>query len=134
MTEPSGRCSDERWNQREPPTYLNGAILIHVQGAIRWTLYGATACVIAHFTWPFFRSVQLFLSGIMLIVCRRQTLALKGFITSSGGRSISPAHICSKMLISLQLRSLDWSSVLVGLDFGLVSSLTLALLSHPSCF
>jgi hypothetical protein len=38
------------------------------QGAARWTVYGAVAVAIGHFTWPLFR---------------RQTLALKGFLTSS---------------------------------------------------
>ncbi|AAW43551.2 hypothetical protein CNBE1050 [Cryptococcus deneoformans B-3501A] len=39
-----------------------------LQGALRWTVYGAVACLIGHYTWPTFR---------------RQTLGLKAFITSS---------------------------------------------------
>ncbi|KAK1923791.1 hypothetical protein DB88DRAFT_313337 [Papiliotrema laurentii] len=40
----------------------------HLQGAITWTIFGAAACTIAHFTWPAFR---------------KQTLGLKAFLTSS---------------------------------------------------
>ncbi|CAD6582558.1 MAG: hypothetical protein TREMPRED_003320 [Tremellales sp. Tagirdzhanova-0007] len=39
-----------------------------IEGALRWTVYGAIACAAGHFYWPLFR---------------RQTWALKGFITSS---------------------------------------------------
>ncbi|ORX38728.1 hypothetical protein BD324DRAFT_650072 [Kockovaella imperatae] len=39
-----------------------------IEGAIRWTVIAGAACVLGHYTWPFFR---------------RQTLAFKGFITSS---------------------------------------------------
>ncbi|ODO07019.1 hypothetical protein I350_04386 [Cryptococcus amylolentus CBS 6273] len=39
-----------------------------VEGAIKWTIGGALACVVGHYTWPVFA---------------RQTLGLKAFITSS---------------------------------------------------
>lgn len=57
------------------------------QGALRWTLYGAVACAVGHLTWPFFRYEFESTSGVgELLMCgrRRQTWALKGFITSSG--------------------------------------------------
>ncbi|KAK8849474.1 hypothetical protein IAR55_004807 [Kwoniella newhampshirensis] len=39
-----------------------------MQGAARWTVYGAIACTLGHYAWPGFR---------------RQTLGLKAFLTTS---------------------------------------------------
>ena len=32
-----------------------GSMLIVLQGAIRWTIYGALACTVGHLSWPLFR-------------------------------------------------------------------------------
>ncbi|WWC93051.1 uncharacterized protein L201_008015 [Kwoniella dendrophila CBS 6074] len=54
----------EEHQQRAYEIQLAGGL----QGAARWTIYGAIACAIGHFSYPPFA---------------RQTLALKGFLVSS---------------------------------------------------
>ncbi|WRT69460.1 uncharacterized protein IL334_006446 [Kwoniella shivajii] len=54
----------EEHQQRAYDTQLAGGL----QGAARWTIYGAMACAIGHFAYPPFA---------------RQTLGLKAFLTSS---------------------------------------------------
>lgn len=41
-----------------------------IEGAIKYTVYGALVCTLGHLTWPWFR---------------RQTWGLKGFLVSSAG-------------------------------------------------
>ncbi|WVQ79441.1 hypothetical protein IAT38_001539 [Cryptococcus sp. DSM 104549] len=57
----------EEHQQRAYEIQRNGGI-IYWQGAIQWTIYGAAACALGHYSWPLFA---------------RQTLGLKAFLTSS---------------------------------------------------
>lgn len=56
-------CNSMRYNWRAgyrcAYDWLRWAIIMDtdsvMEGALRWTVYGAVACLIGHYTWPTFR-------------------------------------------------------------------------------
>ncbi|KAI9632939.1 uncharacterized protein MKK02DRAFT_19734 [Dioszegia hungarica] len=63
-SELAARANREEQTERAYRIQIEGGL----QGALRWTMYGAAVVTLAHFTWPLFS---------------RQTLAIKGFLVSS---------------------------------------------------